>query len=142
MPLIKSSQSSTFYWLLYFTGMGLVLFILSLFGFIHYSLCIKKFYFSWPTKLLRGMLPFLFWVLFTPLFESFISVFRCNNGYHYIITSVQCFNGIHILFIVLSIIFCLLLFLICFLISLLYNETQPVPEDAFARLNWFYNICL
>lgn len=135
MPLIQNSQNSTFYWLLYFTGMGLILFVLCLFGFIQYSIYIKKFYFTWPSKLLRAMLLFLFWFLFTPLFESFISIFRCNNGYHYIVSSLQCFNGIHIAFVVLSVVFSLLLFLICFLTSLLYNETQPVPEDSFARFD-------
>jgi len=133
MPVIQSTGSATFYWLLYFAGMGIVILIISIIAFIQYSIVIKKFYFSWPVKLLRPMLLFLLWIFYTPLLESFVSMFRCREGVHYIVSNMECFSGVHIAFGILSIIFSIFLFVICLFICLLYNETQPVVDDAFAR---------
>lgn len=33
---------------------------------------------------LRYQILLLYWVFFLPFFESFISIFNCNGGYHYV----------------------------------------------------------
>ena len=150
LPTIQKSKSASFYWILYFFGNSLpsiqithsliiiigivqVIFIIALFIYTNYSLKIKKFYFVWPVNLLKGELVFLYWALFNPFFECFINIFNCEDKRHYIDSSLVCYEGLHIFFVVLSIIFIILLFFICFLTALFYNETQPVQEDALAR---------
>ena len=72
------------------------------------------------------MLLLLFWIFYMPFFESFISIMNCENGYHYLDKSLQCYSGIHIFYFVLCIVFIILLFVNNIIIAMLYNETQPV----------------
>ena len=58
-----------------------------------------------------------------PFFESFISIFNCVDGVHYLDSSLQCFSGIHIFYVVMCIISLVLLFLINIIVAMLYNET-------------------
>ena len=75
------------------------------------------------------------WVFYLPFFESFISIFKCNDdNMHYLDTSLKCFEGIHIFLFVICMIFLVILFVINIVVAFLYNETQPVKEDALSRL--------
>ena len=53
---------------------------------------------------------------------------------HKIDESMNCYEGIHIFFIVISLIFVFILFLIIVVATLFYTETQPVQGDASARM--------
>ncbi len=134
IPAIESNGSSSFFWILYFFGIAVITVILGLFAYTVYSLSIKKFYFLWPVNLLKEALTLLYWILFLPFTEAFLEIFKCENGYNKIDTSMECLNGIHIFFVVLSIVFLILLVSITVLVALFYNETQPVQEDAFSRV--------
>jgi len=134
LPAIESSKSASFFWILYFLGASVITIIIGLFIYTIYSLAIKKFYFLWPVNLLKGSLTILYWILFNPIMEAFLAVFKCENGYHTIDTTMQCYQGTHIFFIIFSVIFIILLLLVAVLAALFYNETQPIQEDAFARL--------
>lgn len=80
------------------------------------------------------MILFLFWVFYMPFYESFISILQCEDGYHYVDKSLECYGGLHIFFIVLCLVFLVLLVVNNLVIALLYNETQPVQEDCLSRL--------
>ncbi len=133
LPTIQAGNRASFYWMLYFAGVAVTLSIIGLFIYLHCSLSVKKFYFTWPVNLLRGFLVLLYWVFYSPVFESLLSIFRCQGGRHFIDNSLVCYEAAHIFFMVISVIFSILIFLICFLNALVYQETQPVPEDALAR---------
>ena len=66
--------------------------------------------------------------------EAFLAIFKCSDGYHKIDTGMQCYQGIHIFFVVFSVVFILLLLMITVLSALFYNETQPIQEDSFAKI--------
>ena len=132
-PTIEQNKSVSFFWILYFFGVAVIVVVIALIVYTIYSLSINKFYFMWPVNLLKASLTFMYWVLFIPFMEVFMGIFRCENGNHYIDTSLQCYQGLHIFFVVFSIFFMILLLIICAITALFYNETQPVQEEAFAR---------
>ncbi len=132
-PMIEDNQSVSFFWILYFFAVFVIVAIIGLIIYTIYSLSINKFYFLWPVNLLKTSLTFMYWVLFIPFMEVFMAIFRCENGHHLIDSSLQCYQGMHIFFVVFSLIFVLLLLIICSITALFYNETQPIQEEAFAR---------
>jgi len=70
------------------------------------------------------MIILLNWVFYLPFFESFISIINCNeDGTHYMDSSMTCFQGIHIFFFVLCLIFLAILFSISIVVAMLFNET-------------------
>ena len=74
-------------------------------------------------KALRTLLVIFYWVFFLPFYESFISIFHCVNGQHYLVQGLTCYQGAHIGYCVFAALglFCLLTLNI--IIALLYNET-------------------
>ena len=114
--------------IIYALVMGALLF------YIHYALKNKKIYFSSIVQLQRYLILLLYWVFYLPFFECFISVFDCDaDGMHNIATSWKCYEGSHIVHVLLAILFLVLLFAVNFAIAVLYNETQPVKQDHLAR---------
>ena len=77
----------------------------------------------------------VYFVLFFPFFDSLISIFKCEEGYHYVMTELECLSSQHVGMIIISIIGLALMVTISLLIATLYNETQPVKEDALSRLD-------
>jgi len=104
-----------------------VLYLLAIIGlllFMNYFLKNKNHYSSPVVQLLRVMITLMFWVFYLPFFESFISIVRCNaDGTHYMDSSLVCFQGLHIFFFVMCMIFLAFLFSINVIFSVLYNET-------------------
>ena len=82
---------------------------------------------------LRYQILLLVWVFYLPFFEVFVSVLKCSGGKHYIDTQLDCFAGIHIFYVIISMLFLVLLFAVGLIIAALYNETQPVQEDCLSR---------
>ena len=77
----------------------------------------------------------IFWVLMMPIIEIFISIFSCENGFHVVDQSVECWSGIHIFYCILFS-FSLIGYCVVFmLISYFYNESRPYHTDALARLD-------
>lgn len=132
--MIQGGSTASFFWLLYALGLVLVLLIIGLFAYVLYCVKIKKYSFTWPLEVLKNIFIFLYWVLFTPIFESMVSVFRCVDGYQVIDRTMKCYGVAHIILMVVSAIFGLVLFFMGILISLLFHIAQPVPEDALARM--------
>ena len=109
-----------------FFGMFYLITMMGLLVYMNYFLQNRKHYVEHVVKMLRVMILLLYWVFYMPFFESFISIINCKNGFHYLDSNLQCFNGIHIFYLVLCLIFLILLFVNNIIISMLYNETQPV----------------
>ena len=58
--------------------------MVSLLIYMNYFINHRKFYSEVVVNILRTMFIVLFWVLYLPFFESFISIFKCDdNGHHY-----------------------------------------------------------
>jgi hypothetical protein len=75
-------------------------------------------------------------VLFFPFFDSMISIFKCDGeGRHYILSELVCYSSTHTGMVIIAIIGIILMIIISLLIATLYNETQPVKEDALSRLD-------
>lgn len=69
-------------------------------------------------------------------------MFNCVDGQHYLVKSMTCYSNAHIILSVFSIIFLAFLLAINIIIALLYNETQPVKEDALSRLESTFEITM
>lgn len=92
-------------------------------------------------QLLRIMIILLYWVFYLPFFESFISIVRCNpDGTHYMDSTLTCFQGLHIFFFVVCILFLALLFAVNIVVAMLFNETQPVQEDCLSRMESSFEV--
>jgi hypothetical protein len=91
---------------------------------------------------LRYQILLLVWVFYLPFFEVFVSVLKCSGGKHYIDTHLDCFAGIHIFYVIISMLFLALLFAVGLIIAALYNETQPVQEDCLSRQESSFEVAL
>jgi len=120
---INEARSVFFYWGLMFFGIFYLVAMMALFVYMNYFLKNRKHYVEQVVRLLRVMILLLYWIFFMPFYESFISIVNCEDGVHYLDTSVTCYQGIHIFYVVLCFIFLVLLFTLNIIIALLYNET-------------------
>ncbi len=55
---------------------------------------------------------------------------------------MACFEGLHIFYFVLCLIFLVLLFSTSLIIAMLYNETQPVQEDCLSKMESSFEVVL
>jgi hypothetical protein len=70
------------------------------------------------------MIILLQWVLYLPFFEIFISIMRCDaDGTHYMDKGLTCFQGLHIFFFIIALLFIILLFTLSMAFAMLFNET-------------------
>lgn len=110
--------------------------------YLHYSLKNPYFYLESLVQLLRYLLVVSNCVLFLPFYEIFISIFRCENGHHYLIMTLECYQTEHIIACLLSIFALLIYISINAVIAILYNETQPVKDDALSRLDSNFEVIM
>jgi hypothetical protein len=110
--------------------------------YMNYFLKNRKYYTENIVRLLRYMILLLYWIFYMPFFESFISIFNCSGGVHYLDSSLACFQGIHIFYMVICIVFLVVLFSISLIVAMLFNETQPVQEDCLSRLETSFESAL
>jgi hypothetical protein len=139
---INNSGNAFFYWALIIFGFLYLLTILGLLLYMNYFLKNRRYYSDNAVKALRYMLLLMYWVFYMPFYEAFLSILNCQDGYHYIDGSIECYTGIHIFYIVLCIIFLILLFSLSVIVAMLFNETQPVQEDCLSRLESSFEVAL
>ena len=135
IPAIEDNQSSSFFWVLYFFAISVIIIIILSFIYMIYSISKNSFYFVWPIILLKELLTLIYWILFNPFMEAFMSMFKCDNGMNKIVTSLNCFSGIHIFYILLSLFFIIFLCLIALLALFFYSDSQPIQRDVSARID-------
>ena len=124
LKAINNSENIFFYWALMFFGFGYLLVMIALLIYMNYFLKNTKHYVEAIVRLLRIMILLLYWVFYMPFFESFISIVNCDDrGFHYMDDSLECYQGLHIFFLVICLIFLVLLFVNNIIIAMLYNET-------------------
>lgn len=120
------------------------LFIITLLlAYLHYSLNHAKFYFESIVQALRSLLIISYSILFLPFYEIFISIYKCDSdGNHYLVKSMQCYSTTHAIVCFVAVIGLIELIILNVIIALLYNETQPVKEDALSRLDSNFEILM
>lgn len=140
---INDTRSVFFYWALMLFGVIYLVTMIALLIFMNHFLKNRRHYVEQVVQLLRIMIILMYWVFYLPFFESFISIIKCNpDGTHYMDESLTCFQGLHIFFFVVCIIFLALLFLINVVVAMLFNETQPVQEDCLSRMESSFEVAL
>lgn len=143
LKAISDGGSHFFYWALIIFA---ILYILSIIGLLIYMNFAQrdgqKTYLESIVNFLRYQIVLLYWVFYLPFYESFISILYCTDGVHYIDKTLTCYQGIHIFYLIVCIIFLVLLFAIGLIIAGLYNETQPVQEDCLSRLESSFEVAL
>ena len=85
-PLIENEAEASpiYYWIMAYMLIIILILYYIILVFIDYSIKIGKFYFLFPIKIVRYCSTFIFWVLMMPIINTFISIFSCVDGYHYI----------------------------------------------------------
>jgi hypothetical protein len=87
-------------------------------------------------SLLRLMFILAYSVLFFPFIDQLASIFNCSDdNHHYMLRDLVCYSSEHIQLMVAASIGLVLFLSINLMIATLYNETQPVKEDALSRLD-------
>jgi hypothetical protein len=82
---ITEGGSIFFYWALMIFAVLYQLTIISLIIYMHFSSRKgEKKYMDSAVSFLRYQILLLYWVFYLPFFESFISIFNCDGGYHYV----------------------------------------------------------
>ena len=133
MPAIEDNKSVSCFWALYIFSLLTVLIIICLLIYSFYCAFSHNSYATWPISCLEAILTFTFWALFDPFMESYMSIFKCEYGMLKGDNEIICYEGIHILLVILSLLFIIFLFLISIVLSLFFNEALANSEDAFAK---------
>lgn len=66
-------------------ALSYIVVIIALLFYLNYALKRPKYYFEVLVRLLRVLLILFYWVFFMPFYESFISIFKCYDGKHYLL---------------------------------------------------------
>jgi len=135
MPAIEYNKSAELYWTLYFFGVAYIVIVIGLFVYVVYCVSTKGSHHLWPIDLLKELFTLIPWIFYGPFMESFIGVFKCSDGVHKIDNSMRCYKGVHIFFIIFSIIMGIVLLLLTLLCALFYTETSPIKENSLAKRN-------
>ena len=114
-------------------GGGQVLVLMILYCFIAFRILLDKEIVRWTVSFLRGNLVFFYFALYSPVMECFVSMFKCENGMHFIDNSLQCFQSVHIAFILISILFLIFTLLIAAFSVFFFNHTHQHSKDALSR---------
>ena len=88
LKAINESENIFFYWSFMIFGFGYLIVMMALLIYMNYFLKNTKHYVEAVVRLLRIMILLLYWVFYMPFFETFISILNCENGYHYLDTSL------------------------------------------------------
>jgi PAS domain S-box-containing protein len=139
-PAIETSKSSNNYFTFMFAMVAVLIFYVLQMLYIDYSIKIHKFYFNFPIKLQRAFNCTFYWLLLTPIVESFVSIFSCKDGYHIVARDLQCWTGIHIFYCFFFFIALLVFFIIIILMSYFYNESISSSIDVLARLDCNFEV--
>ena len=142
MPAIEEANNDTLYYALYFIAVGYITILIVIFLCVTYCDPKISFYFSWFITILNKLIILLKWVLYGPFMESFVGVMKCTDNNHKILKSINCYEGIHIFLVILSIIFGILLLSIVLFCSLLHNETIPDNKSNIGKINDYTDIIL
>jgi hypothetical protein len=89
----------------------------------------------WVNNLFRELILLSFSILFNPIMEAFIHIFKCEGDYHMTATSLACYSGLHIFLMIMSVLFALLFFLITFFFMIFQTEIDPLPDYALAKIS-------
>lgn len=135
MPAIEHSENGTVYWIVYFFGVGYIGVVVCLSAYAVHSVSAMGVHALWPIALLKELLTLLHWALYGPFMEAFVGVFKCSGSVNKLDTSIKCYEGVHIFFVIFSIIMALLLFTIVVLCALFNNETNSTQDHSLAKLD-------
>ena len=134
-PSIEDSKSGTNYLIFAFSIIILIfLYLLSLL-YVHYSIEIKKFHFTFPIRLLRLLSWVFYWVLLNPTVEILVAIFSCEKNRHIVDRDMECWKGIHLFYVFLFTLFLALFIFILLLISYFFNESRRNSTDILGRLD-------
>ena len=118
---------------MYYITVVIILIELALFIYIGCFTKNSQYYSTWPIIVLRELLTLSYWALFAPFMELLMGIFKCDNGKNKIVETMNCYEGIHIFYVVFSLIFIILLFGITTISTFFYNETRFSQDDASAK---------
>lgn len=83
---------------------------------------------NWPVRLLRTAGRVTVVALFVPLVSILLHPFNCASGQVWSNTPLECFTGVHALYVALSAVFLPLLLAFCALVAALYLDRRPDPK--------------
>ena len=115
----------------------------------------------WPLKLLKGLLEGFSTFLFLPIFYLFVSTFKCvdknsitrttidttltssdttqstlrNLNVNYIVPSLQCFSGVHVVHFAFGVLFAIILLTIACLVTTTLFETKITASNPHSKLS-------
>lgn len=113
----------------------MTLIIFGLFAYTMYVVTEQECRFEWTFTLLEKLLDITYWILYAPFLEAFIGIFKCSDEHHKVVTGMSCYGGVHITFIVISMIFSCLVLVIAVFCSILYTETNTVKDNVVSRID-------
>ena len=134
-PLIEDSRDTAYYFTILFSIVIIIfIYILSLI-YVGYSIRINKYHFLFPRNYLRFMSLAFNWVLLNPIMECLLSIFLCEEGNHIIVHDMECWTGIHFLYVFIFTLFILIFISIILLICCFFNESAKYSTDSLGRLD-------
>eukprot|EP00826_Nyctotherus_ovalis_P010549 TRINITY_DN12774_c0_g2_i4.p1 TRINITY_DN12774_c0_g2~~TRINITY_DN12774_c0_g2_i4.p1 ORF type:complete len:298 (+),score=57.38 TRINITY_DN12774_c0_g2_i4:57-950(+) len=134
-PAIEAAGNSTLYWITQYSFFVLLSIYIVLSLYVDYHLSKGKRFLKVPVGVLQVLSSVLYWILFLPIVENFVSVYLCDEGYHVVDTSIKCWTGMHIFYCVFFTFALLLALVVVLLISVFYNESRADVKDGLKRLD-------
>ncbi|CAK66138.1 unnamed protein product (macronuclear) [Paramecium tetraurelia] len=115
--------------------LGLVVFAFMLIFFLSYRL---KSAFTWPIYILRILIQMFLSILYMPIMDLFFSLIACTtdeNGdnVNQIFNDVTCWQGVHIVHGIVSILGIVIFYLFCITFAMIYYEPRYLPKEPHSK---------
>lgn len=137
---LNTSNEIVYLTIYYLFVLAVTLVILNIL-YVSYSFSRKYFTYTWPLYVLSKVAKIFVTVLFMPILELFLSLFVCKydeiDGKYKNSTStdVVCFEGFHILHMIISLIVSTIFLIICIIVAISFFECSEVSEEFEAKEN-------
>eukprot|EP00826_Nyctotherus_ovalis_P009237 TRINITY_DN12430_c0_g2_i1.p1 TRINITY_DN12430_c0_g2~~TRINITY_DN12430_c0_g2_i1.p1 ORF type:complete len:307 (+),score=64.63 TRINITY_DN12430_c0_g2_i1:109-1029(+) len=139
-PYLGDGNSSALTLLFVYLLIALVVLYYAAFYYMHFSLTIRKLYFTMPLELGCIFGELLIWVLLVPVCEVFVDGFRCrSDGVSLLLNDVECNSTVHIIHMVFIAVGLTMYVFAALIIAFYFNDSRSyvthTGEYGFARLD-------
>ena len=131
----ESNASSLAYLLILYLFLLFIFIIIIIVIYITYSFNRGFFSLLWPISFLRFALMITMYILTTPIYRFYFSIFQCDNDNNLYIKSMKCYSGFHFIHIVAVAIALILFTLIVYVTSICFYNNYNYSDSDVSDIN-------
>lgn len=86
-----------------------------------------------PMAILKSIINLMLSILYMPIVDLFISVWTCEDSYHYAFQNYECWTGSHTVHSIVAIIFLVIFYTLSVIHSFLYYEARFIYTNSISK---------